>query len=136
MKDFYNIGELVKELNINKETVRYYEKIGLLSEPKKDVNGYRLYSQRDVDTIKFILIIKEFGFSLKEIGELQSMLYNDIYGKDIEGIKRVVESKIDELNRKMEEIEKTKKLLEKVKNDVLTEKICYGSIENFVKSNS
>lgn len=137
MEDFYSIGELVKELNINKETIRYYEKIGLLSEPKKDINGYRLYTQQDVDTIKFILIVKEFGFSLKEIGALLSMLYNDIYGKDIEGVKRAVESKIDEINRKMEEFYKTKNLLQKVYDDVLCQnKICYSNIENFVKRNS
>lgn len=137
MKDFYYIGELVKDLNINKETIRYYEKIGLLSEPKKDVNGYRLYSRQDVDTIKFILIVKEFGFSLKEIGALLSMLYNDIIGKDVEGIKKVVEGKISEINRKMEELENTKSLLQKVYNDVLSDKkICYDNIDSFVKSNS
>lgn len=43
MKDIYYIGDLVKELKINKETIRYYEKIGLLSKPKRDANGYRIY---------------------------------------------------------------------------------------------
>lgn len=45
MKDIYSIGEVVKKLNINKETVRYYEKVGLLSEPVRDKNGYRIYSK-------------------------------------------------------------------------------------------
>jgi hypothetical protein len=40
MKDIYSISELVKELKLNKETIRYYEKIGLLCEPKRDKNGY------------------------------------------------------------------------------------------------
>ena len=64
MKDIYNIGELVKELNINKETIRYYENIGLLSEPKRNDNGYRIYSKEDIDKVRFILIVKNFGFSL------------------------------------------------------------------------
>jgi len=67
MKDVYNIGQLVKEFNINKETIRYYEKIGLISETKRAKNGYRLYSKEDIEKIKFIFIIKKFGFSLKEI---------------------------------------------------------------------
>ena len=59
MKDIYNIGELVKELKINKETIRYYEKIGLLSEPRRDKTGYRVYSKEDTGKIRFILIAKK-----------------------------------------------------------------------------
>lgn len=64
MKNTYTVGKLAKELNINKETIRYYEKIGLLSTPKKDKNGYRLYSEDDMQIIRFIIVAKNFGFSL------------------------------------------------------------------------
>ncbi|URZ08630.1 MerR family transcriptional regulator [Clostridium felsineum] len=56
MEGNYTIGDLVKKLNINKETIRYYEKIGLLSEPKKNANGYRIYSEKDIEMIRFICI--------------------------------------------------------------------------------
>ncbi|HEX3023029.1 MAG TPA: MerR family transcriptional regulator [Lachnospiraceae bacterium] len=57
MKDSYMIGELVKVLGINKETVRYYERIGLLSKPRKDRNGYRIYTKSDLDILRVIHII-------------------------------------------------------------------------------
>lgn len=46
MEKKYYIGEVVTKLKINKETIRHYEKIGLLSYPKKDDNGYRIYSKK------------------------------------------------------------------------------------------
>ncbi|WBW95989.1 MerR family DNA-binding transcriptional regulator [Oceanirhabdus sp. W0125-5] len=54
MKVNYNIGDLVNELNINKETIRYYEKIRLLPEPKRDKNGYRIYSKEDIEILWLI----------------------------------------------------------------------------------
>jgi MerR family Zn(II)-responsive transcriptional regulator of zntA len=120
MKDTYNIGDLVKELKINKETIRYYEKIGLLSEPKKNKNGYRMYSKKDIEIIRFILIIKNFGFSLKEISIL---IHDEILCGNIEDIKRIVESKIKELRVKINELEETKKLLEKVKGTLLSKNL-------------
>ncbi|SMC28600.1 MerR family transcriptional regulator, Zn(II)-responsive regulator of zntA [Clostridium acidisoli DSM 12555] len=121
MKEVFGIGELVKELNINKETVRYYEKIGLLSQPKRDANGYRIYTKNDLDKIKIILIIKRFGFSIKEIDIIFSKIYNEMLGKDIYSIKNIVKYKINEINIKIDELENTKKLLEKINDEVLSQ---------------
>ena len=132
MKDIYNIGDLVKELNINKETIRYYERIGLLAEPKKDNTGYRIYSKEDIELIRVILIVKNFGFSLKEISRL---IHDEIICGDIESIKRIVESKLSELNRKIHELELTKELLEKVKGKLLSQNIeCCNDIEIYLKN--
>lgn len=126
-KDTYNIGDLVKELRINKETIRYYEKIGLLSEPKKNKNGYRMYSKKDIEIIRFILIVKNFGFSLREINIL---IHDEILCGNIEDIKRIVESKINELSVKINELKETKKLLEKVKGTLLAKNIeCCNDIK-------
>ena len=70
----YNIGNFANELNINKETIRYYEKIGLLHEPKRDTNGYRKYTKEDLERLRFILFAKDYDFSLKEIKSLLSKL--------------------------------------------------------------
>ncbi|URZ14382.1 MerR family transcriptional regulator [Clostridium felsineum] len=117
MEGDYTIGDLVKKLNINKETIRYYEKIGLLSEPKKNANGYRIYSEKDIEMIRFICIIKNFGFSLREISIL---IHDEILCGNIEDIKRIVEGKINELSVKINKLEETKKLLEKVKRSLLS----------------
>lgn len=123
MNDKYTIGELVKELKINKETVRYYEKIGLLSEIKKDSNGYRVYTKDDLDKIRFILIVKHFGFSLKEISILLSKVYDEVVCGNNEGVKKITEDKISEINDNIKELEKTKKVLEKINDTVLSQKI-------------
>ena len=126
MKNYYKIGEVVKKLNINRETIRYYENIGLLTENKRDKNGYRLYSEDEVEKIEFILMVKSYGFSLKEIKVIFDEVYEDILGGHIEGIKKIVEEKIRELQHKIEVLSETKKLLEKVNDNVLSEnRECY-----------
>jgi MerR family Zn(II)-responsive transcriptional regulator of zntA len=134
MKDNYSIGDLVKELKINKETIRYYEKIGLLGEPKKDKTGYRVYSKEDIELIRAILIIKNFGFSLKEI---RMLIHDEILCGDIETIKRIVDNKLNEINEKINELELTKNLLKKVKENVLSQNIkCCNDVEIYLKNKS
>jgi DNA-binding transcriptional MerR regulator len=129
MKDTYSIGELVKQLNINKETIRYYERIGLISETIRDKNGYRIYTKEDMEKIKFILIVKRFGFSLKEISTL---IHDEILCGDIKSIKKFVEDKVNEINNKINQLDATKRLLEKVKKNILDENIkCCDDIENY-----
>lgn len=135
MKDICNIGELVKELKINKETIRYYEKVGLLSEPEKDKNGYRVYSRKDIEKIRFIRIAKNLGFSLKEISMLLSKLYDEILCGDIDIIKILVESKINEINYRLQELENTKRLLQKVNINMLAQSKEYcNDTETFLKN--
>ena len=134
MKEIYNIREIVKELKINKETIRYYEKIGLLSQPKRDKNGYRVYSKEDIIKVRFILIVKNFGFSLKEIGILLS---NKILSGDIESTKCIVDNKIIEINNKINELEDTRKLLGKVNDNILSQNIeCCDDMETYLKNYS
>lgn len=64
------IGHLANESGINVETVRYYQRIGLITEPEKPQQGFRKYSRETVNRIKFIKRAQELGFSLKEIAEL------------------------------------------------------------------
>lgn len=126
MKNYYKIGEVVKKLNINRETIRYYENIGLLTENKRDKNGYRLYSEDEVEKVEFILMVKSYGFSLKEIKVIFDEVYEDILGGHVEGIKIIVEEKIRELQVKIDALSETKKLLEKVNDNVLSEnRECY-----------
>ena len=63
-------GELAKKSDVNSATIRYYEKIGLLPEPLRSNAGYRLFSHKSINRIRFIKQSQELGFSLKEIKEL------------------------------------------------------------------
>lgn len=67
------IGRLGRKAGVNVETVRYYQRIGLIKEPVKPYSGFRTYSNETVDRIKFIKRAQNLGFSLSEISELLKM---------------------------------------------------------------
>ena len=64
------IGELAQRTQVNIDTVRYYERQGLLPAPQRLASGYRLYDQRDVSRLRFVRRAKALGFTLVEIREL------------------------------------------------------------------
>ncbi|VAW95117.1 hypothetical protein MNBD_GAMMA23-459 [hydrothermal vent metagenome] len=64
------IGQLARQAGVNIETIRYYQRLGIINEPKKPEAGYRIYPQESVERILFIRRAKQLGFSLKEIAEL------------------------------------------------------------------
>lgn len=61
------IGKLAQAADVNVETVRYYQRIGLLSEPEKPRQGFRRYGEEDLEQLLFIRRAKELGFSLDRI---------------------------------------------------------------------
>jgi Hg(II)-responsive transcriptional regulator len=68
-----SIGMLAKKAEVNIQTVRYYERRGLLPDPSRLESGYRQYSKSDLARLRFIRHAKGLGFSLKEIMELLSL---------------------------------------------------------------
>ncbi len=67
------IGHLARATGVNIETVRYYQRIGLIQEPQKPLTGYRVYQTETIDRIKFIKRAQPLGFSLQEIAELLAL---------------------------------------------------------------
>ncbi|HEC11156.1 MAG TPA: heavy metal-responsive transcriptional regulator [Acidimicrobiales bacterium] len=67
------IGELADSAGITPETVRYYEKVGLLPAPRRTPSGYRDYSERARERLRFIRTAQSVGFSLGEIGEILAL---------------------------------------------------------------
>lgn len=73
MKSTTTIGKLAKLADINIETIRYYERIGLIEQPAKPYSGYRQYDLTLVDTLKFIKRSQQLGFTLTEIKDLLAL---------------------------------------------------------------
>ena len=67
------IGQLAKRAGVGVETVRFYERKGLIEQPRKRTSGYRVYPDDVVQRIQFIRHAKDLGFTLAEIGELLSL---------------------------------------------------------------
>jgi Hg(II)-responsive transcriptional regulator len=68
-----SIGELARAAGVNVQTVRYYERRGLLEEPPRRASGYREYPESDVARLGFIRRAQALGFTLTEIGDLLSL---------------------------------------------------------------
>lgn len=64
------IGELAKRLDLNTQTIRYYERLGLLPEPERTESGYRAYAEGDEERIRFIKNARSSGLKLGEIREI------------------------------------------------------------------
>ena len=95
------IGQLAKKVNVNLETIRYYEKLALIEPVKRDLNGYRIYSDQVVDQLMYIKIGKGLGFTLAEI---KVLLHDDLYRTSLNAVKEVVNNKIDELEGEIDKM--------------------------------
>lgn len=70
MTSSLGIGQLADAAGVSVETVRYYERRGLLDPPARTASGYRRYVAADLDRLRLLLRAKELGFTLAEIAEL------------------------------------------------------------------
>lgn len=106
------IGQLARKAEVNVETIRYYERRGLMPEPPRRESGYRQYSEPDVTRIKFIKRAQTLGFTLKEIAELFSLRVDpDTTCGDV---KRRAEVKIADMEEKIKALLRMKKALAKL----------------------
>mgnify|MGYP003527229469 CR=1 FL=1 len=106
------IGRLAKKAQVNIETVRYYERRGLLPEPPRRQSGYRQYSENDVSRLLFIKRAQTLGFTLKEILELLSLRVDP--NTTCGDVKRRAEAKIADIEEKTLALKKMKKALTKL----------------------
>ena len=107
------IGQLAKKTQLNVETIRYYERRGLVPEPPRSDSGYRQYSQNAVARLQFIKSAKELGFSLKEIMELLSLRVDpDTTCADV---KKLAEAKIADIEERVRALQDMKRALLKLK---------------------
>ncbi len=103
-----SIGQAARRAGVGVETVRFYEREGLLEEPPRRASGYRQYSEEVVKRIGFIKRAQQLGFSLKEISEL--LLRVDAQ-TSCEEVKGRTEAKIAEVERKMVELRRMRQAL-------------------------
>jgi len=73
----YTIGKLAQKVEVTTDTVRYYEKEGLLAPARKTDTGYRVFDEDAVRRLRFIKQAQQCGFSLGEIGELLALKNSD-----------------------------------------------------------
>lgn len=102
-------GTLAKQANVNPETLRYYEREGLLPEPERSEAGYRLYADEDVKRVRFIKRAQELDFSLKEIKELLALKLDA--SQSASQVKKLAELKIQDIEAKIQSLQAMKSIL-------------------------
>ena len=103
------IGKVARQAGIGVETIRFYERTGLLEEPPRNVSGYRQYSSEAVVKLRFIKKAKQLGFSLKEIEEFIALRHKQ--DATCGDIKAQAEQKIKNIEERIRDLTKMKEAL-------------------------
>ena len=106
------ISELAKSSGVNLETIRYYERLGLITPAKRDVNGYRSFGQVQLDELQFIKACRAIGFSLDEIRELLALQANPENPCQIADT--LAKQHLVQIDHQIEQCQKIKALLERM----------------------
>lgn len=103
------IGTVARQTGVGVETVRFYEREGLIEDPPRRASGYRQYPQETVVRIRFIRRAKDLGFTLKEIKEL--LLLRASPRSRCADVRRRAEAKIEDIQQKVRDLQKISKAL-------------------------
>lgn len=96
------IGEVADAAGVNPKTIRYYEDIGLLPEPRRTAAGYRDYTSPEVDRVLFVKTAQRLGFSLAEVGEI--LAFREQGQRPCTYVRRALDRQVGELDRRITEL--------------------------------
>jgi MerR family mercuric resistance operon transcriptional regulator len=105
------IGRLARAAGVNVETIRYYQRIGLIDEPGKPEHGYRKYSTATVEQIMFVKRAQQLGFSLQEIADLMAL--GDGHCHDV---REHAEKKREKIDSQIQDLQALRKTLDQLIN--------------------
>lgn len=115
----YKISDVSKETGLSADTLRYYEKAGLLKNINRAPSGVRLYSNADLSRLRFIQRAKTMNFTLDEISKLLQMRENPARAK--KNVRQLTQNKLDEVEQHL-------KILGTLRNELtLLVNLCTGS---------
>jgi len=119
----FQIGELAKRCGVTADTLRFYEKNGLIKPAGRSHSSYRLYSEENQKQVAFILRAKDLGLSLEEIKELLEIKLEATEHSCAE-VKAITTAKLTVIDDKIEELTRIRSALKKI-NDA-----CCGEVED------
>jgi DNA-binding transcriptional MerR regulator len=119
---YYLRGQVSKATGLNIETLRFYEKNGLIPIPKRTSGGYRIYTEDIINRLEFIKRAKNSGFTLDEIRQL--LLILDSKSIDQQFVSNLLEKKINDIDQEISELYEKKAFLLKVKENIYNPDKC------------
>jgi len=121
----YKIGEIAKLADVTPDTIRFYEKQQMMDHEVRTEGGFRLYSENDLQRLKFIRYARQLGFTLESIRELLSIRIDPEHHTCQES-KGIVQARLKEVEAKIHELELMKTSLQRL-NDT-----CCGTAHSSV----
>lgn len=115
MEKKLTIGHVAKLSSVPVDTIRFYERKGLIQEPPRNQSGYRVYHAGDIEQIRFIRESRDLQFSLDEIGKLMSLLFAQ--EKNCGGIQQLLDAKIEHINTEIDKLVAARQRLEQLRID-------------------
>ncbi len=103
-----NIGQAAKLTGLLPETLRYYEDIELVA-PDRSANGYRVYSEGNIQRLQFLKVCRNLGFSVEDCRLLLSLEHNEEHDK-IE-LREIAKQKLSEVDQKISDLNSLKLML-------------------------
>ena len=103
------IGTIAKQAGVSVETIRYYQREGLITEPPKPESGFRVYPLETIDHLKFIQRAKALGFTLAEISALL-----ELSASDCDATRTMTQQKLDLVRAKITDLQAMEAALEEL----------------------
>jgi Cu(I)-responsive transcriptional regulator len=107
-RDFY-IGDVAKLTGVKIETIRYYEKAGILTSPKRGQNGYRLYTRAQIERLMFVKRCRALGFSLSQTLSLLDLANSE--GRTCRQVSEKAQTRLDEVRAKIKDLKRMEGVL-------------------------
>ncbi|WP_318375182.1 Zn(2+)-responsive transcriptional regulator [Enterobacter sp.] len=121
----YRIGELARLAEVTPDTIRYYEKQQMMDHEVRTQGGFRLYTDNDLQRLKFIRHARQLGFTLESIRELLSIRVDPEHHTCQES-KSIVQARLSEVEERIEELQTMRRSLQRL-NDA-----CCGTAHSSV----
>lgn len=106
----YSIGQLSQLTKVSNETIRYYERIDLLPLPQRAENGYRQYSDADVERLDFIRRSRALDFTIDQIKEI--LAFRERQEPPCQYVMGVMETRIDEIESRIRDLTRLRNEIE------------------------
>lgn len=102
-------GALARQGGVNLESIRFYEREGLLPKPPRTRSGYRVFNEESVRRVRFIKRAQELGFSLREIKELLALRFEP--DTSCADVRERADTKLSDIDQKIRDLTRMKKVL-------------------------
>ena len=113
-----NIQQAARASGLSADTIRFYEKKGVLPRPPRQENGYRTYSEEHVETLRLARGLRDLGLPLGEVAEILPVAHDGTCGDLREALVTTLEGACEEVERRIEDLTRTRGELASILNGV------------------